>query len=134
MKRHPKQRGPKLKEADRDAYVQALKGKKQSEIAAERGVSQPTISRSIARAEVILGPEWVKDIRNKLAALGDLAVSGVERHLKQPLPNPQVLNAHLTGTTAYQNKVEVTASLTVEEIAKRRKEKLAAGLDKFKEE
>jgi len=129
-----KRHGPKLKEAEKRAYAQTLNGKKQREIAEEEGVSAATISRRVARAEVILGPEWVKAMRNKLAALGDLAVSGVERHLKQPLPNPQVLNAHLTGTTAYQNKVEVTASLTVEEIAKRRKEKLAAGLDKFKEE
>lgn len=107
-----KHTGPRLKARDTRAFNKVVAGKRQVDIAKEEGVSQSTISKRVAKAEAIFGPEWVQAQRDKLTELADMAIGGVRRHLKRPLPAPQVIGDFMKGTTIYRNEIEGNLALT----------------------
>lgn len=94
----------RLTEKDIRAYKKVLQGQKQVDIAKEEGVSSTMINKRVAKAEAVMGPEFIEAARNELCGAVHLAIKGLYRHLNRPLPNPVVLNKCLDGTGVYVNE------------------------------
>lgn len=121
----------RLKDRDIDTFNRVKAGAIQSDIAREEGVDPAVISRRIKRVDEVYGAEWLQQKRNKIAGLADKAISGYDRHLDEPLPNPTVLNGLMNGLKILTPSMEFTGNMTVEQITARREESQAQGLTKF---
>lgn len=132
MADNDKRKHRQLKDRDVETYRRVKAGESQTQIAREEGVSPAVICRRVKKVDDVYGAEWLQEKRNKIAGLADKAIDGYDRHLSEPLPNPTVLNGLMNGLKILTPSMEVSGSLTVEQITARREAAQAAGLARFK--